>query len=147
MKPFKTISLLNQKIPEITSIEISASDKTVTDGRLALAEGESSKTQRARNFRGSEKIDITELSATSLEITGGTAASLSEATVTAGLAGQTLIRAAFAIGGSEALTDGIVVETTDNAINYEDLKKIIAEAKQITNDGTQMKAGTICKMP
>lgn len=130
----KTISLLNQKIPEITSIEISASDKTVTDGRLTLAEGESAKLS-VLGISGSEKIDITELSATSLEITGGTAASLSEATVTAGLAGQTLIRAAFAIGGSEALTDGIVVETTDNAINYEDLKKIIAEAKQITNDG------------
>ena len=124
----KTISLLNQKISEITS------NKPITDGKLALAEGENAEIG-VFGISGSEKIDITELKSTSIEIAGGTAASLSGTTVTAGLAGQSLIRAAFALGGNEALTDGIVVETTDKSLNYEDLKKIIAEAKQITNDG------------
>ena len=130
----KTISLLNRKISEITSIEVFSSDKPITDGKLALSEGENAEIG-VFGISGSEKIDITELKSTSIEIAGGTAASLSGTTVTAGLAGQSLIRAAFALGGNEALTDGIVVETTDKSLNYEDLKKIIAEAKQITNDG------------
>lgn len=130
----KTLTLINRKITEITSISIS-SDKEIEKGKLTLAEGESAEL-RVLGMAGNERIDITDLSATSLEVMSGRAASFDGKNVTADFAGQMLIRAGFALGGNDSLYDGLVVEVSDDeTLDYSKLEERIEKAKQIKNKG------------
>lgn len=131
----KKLSLTNKNVSDITSISISGTDRLIADGKLALGEGESAQLRVFGLLQNGEKIDITDMDATLLEITSGTSAELEGTKVTAGFVGQTLVRAGFALGGNEFLYDGVVVETTEKSLIYSALEEIIAEAKQITNQG------------
>lgn len=131
---FKTLTLLNRKLSEIKSISIECPDKPVIKGKLTLAEGETAHL-KVYGMTDNEKIDITDLPGITLKVMSGTAVSMDRATVTAGLVGQSLIYAKFALGGIDALYDGIVVEVSDEALVFTGLQELLAEAKQIKKDG------------
>lgn len=131
----KRLDLTNKNISEITSISILSEDKAITEGKLELDEGESAILKVMGTTSGGENIDVTEMSGTSLEVTGGTASELDGTKITAVSNGQTLVRAGFALGGNEFLYDGVVIETADKALIYSALEEVLAEAKQIENTG------------
>ena len=131
----KNLVLTNEKISEITSIGISGTDKPITNGKLALSEGENTTIKVFGKTVNGETIDITDIGATSLEVTGGTSAELEGAKITAGLAGQTMIRAGFALGGNDFLYDGIVIDVKDTELIYSALESAVTQAEQITNTG------------
>lgn len=131
----KKLVLTNKKLSEINSINISSIDKMLENGKLALGEGESTELKIFGTLKSGEKIDITNASNTSLEVLGGTCASLEGSKVTAGFAGKALISASFALGGNDFLSDGIVIDVSDKALIYTALEEAIAEAEQTENKG------------
>lgn len=131
----KRLLLTNKKLSEISSISILSDGKTVTDGKLALDEGESTELKVFGITDSGEKIDVTDAAATSLEIKGGSSAGLDGTKVTAGFIGQTLVCAAFALGGNDFLYDGVIIETADKTLIYSALEEVLAEAKKIENNG------------
>lgn len=90
----KSLTLMNSKYADITSVYVSDTDERPEDGKITLSEGETVKLQVFGVLESGETLDITGMSGTTLEIAGGTAAALDGANVTAGFAGQSLIRAA-----------------------------------------------------
>lgn len=132
------MTLVNKKITKITSISIEATNKQLTAGKLSLGEGESDKL-RVFGMAGSEKIDISDLPATSLEIMSGNSVKMDGVNVSASSSGQSLVCATFALGGNDALYDGIVVEVGAGLI-YDALQELIAEAKQIPSAGYEQQA-------
>ncbi|NMA94047.1 MAG: hypothetical protein GX975_05240, partial [Clostridiales bacterium] len=128
------LMLMNKKISKITSISIASADREIDGGRLMLAEGESTQL-RVYGMAGSEKIDISDLPATSLEVMNGIAVTLSGSKVSASSSGQTLISAAFDLGGNDALYDGIVVQVSDETLVYDELDELIDRARRITKGG------------
>ena len=134
-KTVKNVDLTNKAVAEITEISITPADKPVSGGKLTLGEGESAALRVLGTTKSGDKIDVTDMNAVTLEVIGGTSAVLDGAKVTSGFAGQTMIRAGFALGGDEYIYDGIVIETLDNALIYTALEEVLAEAKQITNSG------------
>ncbi len=131
----KNVVLINKNVSDIVSVQIMSDDKPIADGTLTLAEGESAKLRVLGTLESGDSVDITDLSATSLAVIGGVSAKLDGATVTAALAGKTLVRAGFALGGDEFLYDGVVVDTVDRMLVYTALDAAIAEAKRLENRG------------
>ena len=131
----KSVVLTNKKVSEITSISIDCGDKIITDGKLSLSEGESAELKIFGNTANGERLDITDMSGTLLEVTDGTSARIDGTKITAGFSGQTLVHAAFDLGGNESLDDGIVVEVSDTALIFDSLDEALREAKQIENTG------------
>lgn len=131
----KRVTLSNKKISDISEIALSCDDREIADGRLTLGEGETAHLSVVGATERGEKIDITDLPGTMLEIVSGTSATLDGAAVTAGFAGQSMIRAEFSLGGNDYLYDGVVIATVDNMLIFTALDEVIAEAKKITNDG------------
>lgn len=131
----KQLILTNQKLSEISAVSISSPDGTIENGRLTLGEGESANLRVTGITKGGERFDVTELPGVSLEITGGTSAELDGTKVTAGFAGQSLVRAGFGIGGDEYLYDGLVIAVADRALIYSALEEAIADAKKIESAG------------
>lgn len=131
----KRTVLSNKKVSDINEISVFSEDKTVTDGKLTLDESEMVRLMVCGTTENGEVLDITNLPGTVLEVVSGTSAALDGTLVTAGFAGQTLVRAEFALGGNEYLYDGVVIATVDNTLIFSALDEVIAEAKKITNDG------------
>lgn len=131
----KNIVLTNKKLSEITSVRIESTDRELSGGKLALGENEMANLKVTGILENGKTLDITDAHGTALEISGGTSAALDGTKVTALLAGQTLIKASFSLGGNEFLYDGAVIEVTDKALIYSALDEAIAQAEQITNDG------------
>ena len=131
----KFLTLTNKAVSEISAISVQSSDKPVSDGKIVLGEGESTYLKVYGLLQNGDKIDVTDMNATSLEIMGGTSAGVDGTKVTSGFAGQTLIRAGFALGGGEYLYDGMVIETTDKTLIYSALEETLSEAKKITKNG------------
>lgn len=131
----KNLVLTNEKISEIISIGISSTDKPITDGKLTLSEGENATVKVLGKTASGETIDITDMEATSLEVVGGTSAALEGTKISAGLAGQTMLRAKISLGGNDSLYDGIVVDVKDTGLIYTALESAVAQAEQITNTG------------
>lgn len=131
----KSVVLTNKKVSEITSISIDCGDKIITDGKLSLSEGESAELKIFGNTANGERLDITDMSGTLLEVTDGTSARIDGTKITAGFSGQALVHAALDLGGNESLDDGIVVEVSDTALIFDSLDEALREAKQIENTG------------
>lgn len=131
----KSLTLMNSKYADITSVYVSDTDERPEGGKITLGEGETAKLQVFGVLESGETLDVTDMTGTTLEVAGGTAAALDGANVTAGFAGQTMIRAGFSLGGDEYLYDGVVIEVTDKALIYTALDEALAEAKAITNTG------------
>ena len=131
----KFLTLTNKAVSEISAISVQSSDKPVSDGKIVLGEGESTYLKVYGLLQNGDKIDVTDMNATSLEIMGGTSAGVDGTKVTSGFAGQTLIRAGFALGGGEYLYDGMVIGTTDKTLIYSALEETLSEAKKITKNG------------
>ena len=131
----KNITLTNKNISKITSIGIEGADKEISGGKMILSENETAYLKVYGMLSDGEKIDITDMPGTAIDTIGNSAAVLDGAKVAASFAGQTLVRASFALGGNEFLYDGIVIETKENGLIYSALEDVLAEAKKITDIG------------
>ena len=130
----KNVALTNEKLSEITKINVESTDKEIKNGKLTLPERESAQLKVTGTLKNGEKIDITDAKATTLDITGGTSVTLDGAGITAQYAGQALVKASFALGGNDSLYDGIVIETTESSLDFSALDDIIAEAQAKDKD-------------
>ena len=70
---------------------------------MPSAKNESANLKITGILENGKTLDITDAHGTALEISGGTSAALDGTKVTALLAGQTLIKASFSLGGNEFL--------------------------------------------
>ncbi len=115
----KKLLLTNKSLSEITSVSVLSDGREITSGKLTLNAGESTELKVLGTTENGDKIDITDMPGTALEIAGGSAAELDGTKITAVSDGQTLVRAGFSLGGNEALYDGIIVEAAEKSPEHD----------------------------
>jgi len=104
------IELTNKDLAEVNSIKVYSNNTPVTGGKINLEKSKTAQLRLMGAAVGGTSIDITDSTATRMEIFGGSSATLRGNEVTAIAEGQTMLSIQYDIGGGRVVQEGVVID-------------------------------------
>ncbi|MEA4961163.1 S-layer homology domain-containing protein [Lutispora sp.] len=104
------IELTNKDLAEVNSITVYSNNTPVTGGKINLEKSKTAQLRLMGAAVGGTSIDITDSTATRMEVFGGSSATLRGNEVTAVAEGQTMLSIQYDIGGGRVVQEGVVID-------------------------------------
>ncbi len=104
------IELTNKDLAEVNSITVYSNNTPVTGGKINLEKSKTAQLRLMGAAVGGTSIDITDSTATRMEVFGGSSATLRGNEVTAVAEGQTMLSIQYDIGGDRVVQEGVVID-------------------------------------
>lgn len=139
----KLVGLTNPQAANVEEIAVYFDDQPLIDGKFSLTKiGDSAKIKVMGHLPDGSWIDVTGNDSVSLRLLGGNSVSLTDNTITAVAEGQTLLTAAFDLGGGEKLQSGAVVLVGD-VILYDALNNAFDKVQALNKDDYTAKSWAV----
>ncbi len=104
------IELTNKDLAEVNSITVYSNNTQVTEGKINLEKSKTAQLRLMGAAVGGTPIDITDSTATRMEVFGGSSVTLRGNEVTAVAEGQTMLSIQYDIGGGRVVQEGVVID-------------------------------------